>query len=76
MLSSKANARSPNHDNPLRAFLGIEGRQYMNQIPLLTIREQRAKRELEISSRVIRQYVKDALHGFSERQAEERTCAR
>jgi hypothetical protein len=48
----------------------------MNQIPLLTIREQRAKRELEISSRVIRQYVKDALHGFSERQAEERTCAR
>jgi hypothetical protein len=42
----------------------------MNQIPLLTIREQPRKREPELSSRIIRQYVKDSLRGFMERQAE------
>lgn len=41
-----------------------------DQLSLFSIRQQPAKRELELSSRVIRQYVKEALRGFAERQAE------
>jgi len=41
----------------------------MQQLDLLSIPKQRALKELEISSRVIRQYVRDRLQGYRERQA-------
>lgn len=41
----------------------------MQQLPLLTIRKRALKPE-EISSAVIRAYVKQKLQGYSERQAE------
>ena len=42
----------------------------MEQLNLLAIPKQRVQKEPEISSRVIRQYVRDRLNGFEERQAE------